>query len=341
MQGKLETVPVKAIFPNPRQPRRYFDPKEIEALTASLQDEGMLQLMKLEKINDDLYYIRDGERRWRAVQILGWETVQAVAYPPEEEDIEQRRLLQALAANIHREGLNPIERALAYQQLLNDGVSKIEIARRLKTSVTTVTHMTDLLNLEPEIQDLIAMGKLPSDHRAYDALTTIPAGEIRLKLARRIAREGVSIRTVERACEEFRNRLAEAKKTAATKQILGEPSKPPVPPKPETQHRQTRRSRTNRAPSTVLAMGETVEMDGSSAKRTWSAVQQAAVATCQECDVNPRLPQAPSPSWELFLLSAEATCSVCSLRPKDRQYVQSVCGVCPAVVILKKLVAHE
>lgn len=332
MNGTLKEVRVDAIQPNPRQPRKYFAEQDIKELADSLQDEGMLQLIKLEQVDEVTFYIRDGERRWRAAQMLGWETVQAIVYTSEE-DAEQRRLFQALAANIHREGLNPIERAMAYQHLMDDGVSKLEIARRLRTSITTVSHMIDLLNLEPELQDMLAVGKLPSDHRCYKALVTIPAGEIRVKLAKRVAREGVSIRTVERACEELRNRLAEAKRVAQTQKILGDS------PKPETKPRPTKHSRTNRAPSTILALGDTVEMDVT--KKTWSAVQAAAAGACTVCDVNPRLAQVPSPSWELFLLSAEETCDSCQLRPKDRNFLQSVCGVCPAVVILSKLAKHD
>ena len=333
MNGTLKIVRVDAIQPNPRQPRKYFAEQDIKELADSLQDEGMLQLIKLEQVDETAFYIRDGERRWRAAQLLGWETIQAIVYTSEE-DAEQRRLFQALAANIHREGLNPIERAMAYQHLLDDGVSKIEIARRMRTSITTVTHMTDLLNLEPEIQDMIAIGKLPSDYRCYRAFITIPAGEIRVKLANRIAREGVAIRTVERACEELRNRLAEARRAAQTQKILGESPKPETKPRPAA-----KRSRTNRAPSTILALGDTVEIDA--AKKTWSAVHAAAAGACKVCDVNPRLPQVASPSWELFLLSAEETCNSCQLRPKDRNFLQSVCGVCPAVVILSRLAKHD
>lgn len=336
--GELRTVLVSAIAPNPRQPRKYFSEEDIKEFAQSIHEEGLLQLMKLEDVGEGNYYIRDGERRWRAIQLLGWNAVQAMVYPPES-DVERKRLLQAMVANVHRKDINPIERAMAYQALLADGHSKNDIARKLRTSATTIKNMIDLLNLEPEVQELIAFGKFPSDHRAYNALMVLPAGDVRVKMVKRIAREGLSIRTIEKACAELRSRLAEARKEEQRRRVLGAEKPQKEVSVSTTQQRPPSHKRINRAASTVLAFGETMEAPPT--KTSWRNVYDAAAATCATCDVNPRLPDAASPAWEIVLLSAEETCSACSLKPKDQKFIQSFCGACPAVVILKKLAGIE
>jgi len=218
--GELRTVSVCAIAPNPRQPRKYFNDEDIKGLAQSLHEEGLLQLMKIEDVGDGKYYIRDGELRWRAIQLLGWDTVQAMVYPTED-DAEVKRLLQAMVANVYRKDLNPIERAMAYREMLGDGHSKADVARKMRTSTNTVKNFIDLLNLEPEVQEMIALGKFPSDHRAYSALMLIPAGDVRVKLVNRIARHGLSVRTIEKACTELRDRLAEARREELRRIAIG------------------------------------------------------------------------------------------------------------------------
>lgn len=329
--GVTKRIPIHAIQPNPRQPRQHFNQDEIAALAETIHEDGLLQLLKLEEGPDGIYYIRDGERRWRAVQLLRWDSVEAVIYPPES-DLHQQRLTQALVANIHRADLNILEKGRAYAALLDDGMSMSQIARKFKTSATTASLYMDWLSLEPEIQDIIAEGKLPTDRRVYNALMTIPAGSTRVALVKRFARDGVAISTIEKSCKNFRQQLANARREEERKRILGEQaSVKRENPKPT-------KKRGNLQPSTILSLEENANPPDI---QQWTTIRQTAIDTCQACDVNPGLPAAPAPSWELVLLSAESTCQACSLNPKDKAAARSICGQCPVVDFLTRLAGER
>ncbi len=180
------------ITPNPRQPREVFDPDELEGLSVSLADVGMLQPLVVRPLAGGRYELVAGERRLRAAHLAGLPTVPVLVRHTEDADL----LKEALVENIHRVQLNPLEEAAAYQQLLEEfGVTQDELATRLGRSRPAVSNTIRLLQLPPSVQRRVAAGVLSAGHAR--ALLAIPDGSRQSALAERIVTEGLSVRATE------------------------------------------------------------------------------------------------------------------------------------------------
>ena len=180
------------ITPNPRQPREVFDPDELEGLSVSLADMGMLQPLVVRPLAGGRYELVAGERRLRAAHLAGLPTVPVLIRHTEDADL----LKEALVENIHRVQLNPLEEAAAYQQLLEEfGVTQEELATRLGRSRPAVSNTIRLLQLPPSVQRRVAAGVLSAGHAR--ALLAIPDAARQSSLAERIVTEGLSVRATE------------------------------------------------------------------------------------------------------------------------------------------------
>ncbi len=188
----FDEVPVSAITPNPRQPRQIFDEESLEELAASIRVVGLLQPVVVRKAGISRYEIVMGERRWRACQLAGVDAVPAIVREIADGDL----LRDALMENLHRQQLNPLEEAAAYQQLLEDfEATHEELARRIGRSRPHITNTIRLLNLPPSVQRRVAAAVLSAGHaRALLAIDDPAAQE---QLAHRIVAEGLSVRAVE------------------------------------------------------------------------------------------------------------------------------------------------
>jgi ParB family chromosome partitioning protein len=188
--GLLE-VPVGAIDPNPRQPRRSFEGEQLQALAASIREVGVLQPIVV-RLRDGGYELVAGERRLRAAKAAGLATIPAVIR--ETDDAEGLR--EALIENIHREDLGPLEMAEAFRELLEDlGATQEQLAERLGMSRPHVTNTLRLLQLPGQVQQLVGEGKLAAGHAR--ALLGLEDPEAQLSLALRVAAEELSVRQVE------------------------------------------------------------------------------------------------------------------------------------------------
>jgi ParB family chromosome partitioning protein len=188
--GLLE-VPVDAVAPNPRQPRTVFQDESLEALAASIREVGVLQPIVVRRAATGFEVIA-GERRLRAARIAGLPSVPAVIR--ESDDAESLR--EALIENIHREDLNPIELAEAFRELLEElGLRQDALAERLGMSRSHIANTIRLLQLPPDVQGLIAEGKIQAGHGR--ALLSLGDAEAQGALAVRIAAEDLSVREVE------------------------------------------------------------------------------------------------------------------------------------------------
>jgi len=187
-----DEVPAGAITPNPRQPRQVFDEDTLEELADSIRAVGLLQPVVVRAIMPGHYEIVMGERRWRACQRAGLAHVPAIVRHTSDDDL----LRDALIENLHREQLNPLEEAAAYQQLLDDfGATHEELARRVGRSRPHISNTLRLLQLPPDVQRRVAAAVLSAGHaRALLAVQDAAAQE---QLARRIVAEGLSVRAVE------------------------------------------------------------------------------------------------------------------------------------------------
>jgi ParB family chromosome partitioning protein len=188
----LEEVPVEAITPNPRQPRQVFDQDSLTELAASITAVGLLQPVVVRKVSPGRYELIMGERRWRASQLAEVDVIPAIVRETSDDDL----LRNALIENLHREQLNPLEEAAAYQQLLDDfAATHEELARRVGRSRPHISNTIRLLNLPPAVQKRVAAGVLSAGHAR--ALLGVDDPVAQEQLAHRIVAEGLSVRAVE------------------------------------------------------------------------------------------------------------------------------------------------
>lgn len=184
-------LPIKSIIPNTKQPRTIFDEDEIQELSDSIKEVGLLQPIVV-RPHGDGYELIMGERRWRATQLAGLSSIAAIVRETEDEDL----LRDALLENLHRVQLNPLEEASAYQQLLNDfGCTQAQLAMKIARSRPQIANTLRLLRLPVAVQVKVAAGVISAGHaRALLALTN---SEEQIYLCDRIIAEGLSVRSTE------------------------------------------------------------------------------------------------------------------------------------------------
>jgi ParB family chromosome partitioning protein len=215
----LRDVPLNQITVNPHQPRVHFDEESLTSLTGSIRELGVLQPILVREVDDERYEIVAGERRWRAAKRAGLQTIPVIVRPVD----EVLSLEQALVENLHREDLNPLEEAAAYQQLMEDfKMTQEAVAQKVGKSRSAVANTLRLFQLPPSVQKLVAQAQLSAGHAR--ALLATPDRSFQEALAKRAAGDGLSVREVEEAVRQ-RNDLgggaegAEAAADAATRRL--------------------------------------------------------------------------------------------------------------------------
>lgn len=185
-------IPIDSIKPNAKQPRQVFDEEALAELEFSINEFGLMQPIVVRALPHDQFELVMGERRWRASQRAGLDTIPAIVRETADDDM----LRNALLENIHRVQLNPLEEAAAYQQLLEEfEVTHEELANRIGRSRPAITNMIRLLKLPLPVQRRVAAGVLSAGHaRALLGLEDLGAQE---ELAARIVAEGLSVRATE------------------------------------------------------------------------------------------------------------------------------------------------
>ncbi|TLM73736.1 ParB/RepB/Spo0J family partition protein [Pseudarthrobacter sp. NamB4] len=190
-------IPVADIHPNRKQPRSVFDEDDMAELVHSVREIGVLQPIVVRKSTEEgvePFELVMGERRWRAVQAAGLDTIPAIVRDTTDDDL----LRDALLENLHRSQLNPLEEAAAYQQLLEDfGTTHEQLADRIGRSRPQVSNTLRLLKLPPLVQRRVAAGVLSAGHAR--ALLALPDAAAMERLAQRIVAEGMSVRATEEA----------------------------------------------------------------------------------------------------------------------------------------------
>jgi ParB family transcriptional regulator, chromosome partitioning protein len=192
--AELMEIPTASVSPNPNQPRRHFDEAALVELSASIAEMGVLQPILVRPLDDDLFELIAGERRWRAAQRAGLATIPAIVRSTS----DLSSIEQALVENLHRADLTALEEAAAYQQLLEDfGLTHDELASRVGKSRSAITNAVRLLGLPPTVQSLLADGQLSAGHAR--ALLGTPDRSRQEALARTAVDEGWTVRMVEQA----------------------------------------------------------------------------------------------------------------------------------------------
>jgi ParB family chromosome partitioning protein len=190
-QGSLRELPVAQVKPNPFQPRTHFDEAALAELVASIEASGLLQPVVVRPRNGAFELIA-GERRWRAVQQLGWPTVPAVI----KEADDQTLLTLALIENLQRNDLSPIDEAQGYQRLIEQfKLPQAEVGRMVGRNRSTIANLLRLLKLPEPVRAMVHDGRVSEGHAR--ALLPLESPGAILALADEAVREGWSVREVE------------------------------------------------------------------------------------------------------------------------------------------------
>ena len=294
---------------HPDNMRRVYKPSAVDEMATSIKAAGgVLQaLLVVPDERPDTYLVVDGNMRLAGARLLGDECP-LLKCEPIDANYASQLLVMATTSAFHY-AKDPISEALHYKRLLAEGYSQSDISRHTGIAVTQIVSRLRLLDLEREIQDLVAAGNLPRDRRVAEALLSIPERPARVKMAHRLANNHAGIDTVQRACA----KLVESLATAAALQHSNAPaialshSKNPPP-----------------------AQHHALPVSGPGSLR---AASQAACAAC-EIHAN-SLSKVPEPAWSLISHAAGDTCATCSLRE-----LQTLCGECPAVELLRRITAE-
>ncbi len=192
----VDSIPVSDIYPNPHQPRKYFDEEALATLADSIRELGVLQPILI-RPGENGYEIIAGERRWRAAKRVGLTSIPALV----READDTVSLEQSIVENIQRSDLNPLEEAAAYQQLIEEfKLTHEQAAKRVGKSRTAITNILRLLVLPPSIQKMVRDSKLSMGHAR--ALLGTPDRVLQEKIAKLTVAEGWSVRAVEEAIRE-------------------------------------------------------------------------------------------------------------------------------------------
>ncbi len=191
----LRVVPISHIRPNTFQPRSHFDEESLASLAASIKEVGLLQPVLVRELVDESesYELIAGERRWRAARRAGLQTIPVLVQQAAD---DRSSLEQALVENLHRDDLNALEEAAAYQQLIDEfGLTHEQVATRMGKGRATVTNTLRLLQLPAGAQRALAERTISAGHAR--ALLGTPDRALQERLVERIVDEGLTVRAVE------------------------------------------------------------------------------------------------------------------------------------------------
>ncbi len=221
----LQDLPTSSIVANRLQPREHFDEDTLASLTASIRELGVLQPVLVRRTDDEHFELIAGERRWRAAKRAGLTTIPALI-----REVDDRHSLeQALVENLHRQDLNALEEAAAYNQLMDDfKLTQEDVAQRVGKSRSAVANTLRLFHLPTAVQRLIAEGRLSAGHAR--ALLGTPDRSLQEQLAEQTVREGWTVREVEAA---VRTEVA-AVPAAGEQPVDDEPTTEPATLRPVT-----------------------------------------------------------------------------------------------------------
>ena len=181
-------LPIASLRPNPRNPRKAYDPADLDELAASVREKGVVQPILVRPVGSDFEIIA-GERRWRAAQRAGLHDVPVVVH----EVSDKEALELAIIENVQRTDLNPLEEAAGYQQLIDDfQYSQAQLAEIIGNSRPHIANTLRLLKFSPLVQDYLRAGKLTAGHARAIATLADPDAA-----ARKIVEAGLNVREAE------------------------------------------------------------------------------------------------------------------------------------------------
>ena len=189
------SLPIQKIEPNPQQPRRHFDPEELQALADSIARHGVIQPLAVRAVGNGYYQIIAGERRWRAARMAGLQEIPAVIVEADDQQAAELALIE----NLQRQDLNPVEEAMGYRRLLEEyGMTQEQAAERVGKSRPTVANALRLLALPEDLLEMVADGRLSPGHAR--AVLTVKDEARQREAAQKIAALQLSVRQAELLC---------------------------------------------------------------------------------------------------------------------------------------------
>ena len=196
VQSGLKTLPLHKIEPNPDQPRRDFDPEELEELAESIRTHGIIQPLTVREMPNGYYQIIAGERRWRASRLAELAEVPVVVVEAD----DKKAMELALIENLQRTDLNPVEEAMGYDALIREyGMTQEEAAARVGKSRPAVANALRLLGLSQPVLDKLREGQLTAGHAR--AVLQLKNEKKQLEAAQKIIALGLSVRQAELLCK--------------------------------------------------------------------------------------------------------------------------------------------
>ncbi|MDM8299477.1 ParB/RepB/Spo0J family partition protein [Collinsella tanakaei] len=191
VSGQENKVSIQEIHPNPNQPRTHFNETQLQELSESIREHGVLQPLLVRK-SPEGYEIIAGERRYQAAKLAGIEELPVII-----KDVDDQEMLAlALIENLQRSDLNPIEEAKGYRQLIQaSGMTQEALSKAVSKSRSAITNSLRLLDLPEVVQDMLYDGKLSAGHAR--AILAVPFEDARIKLAEKVVAEGLSVRATE------------------------------------------------------------------------------------------------------------------------------------------------
>lgn len=189
--GELREVPIDLIQRGRYQPRRDMDPAALQELADSIRQQGVMQPVVVRPIAEGRYELIAGERRWRATQMAGLDSIPAII-----RDVpDEAAIAMALIENIQRENLNPIEEAFALQRLQDEfGLTQAQVAEAVGKSRTTITNLLRLIGLSEDVRIMLEHGDLEMGHGR--AMLTL-APELQMQVAKQVVAKSLSVRQTE------------------------------------------------------------------------------------------------------------------------------------------------
>ena len=195
-QEQVTSLPLHKVEPNPLQPRKLFDEEELQVLSDSIAQHGIIQPLTVRKGNNGYYQIIAGERRWRAARMAGLRTVPVTVIEAD----DKKAMELALIENLQRQDLNPMEESMGYRQLMDEyQMTQEQVAERVSKSRSAVANSLRLLTLPPSISQLVADGTLTAGHARAILILHTPREQERA--AQKICALRLSVRQAEAMCK--------------------------------------------------------------------------------------------------------------------------------------------
>ncbi len=190
------TLPLQKIEPNPNQPRKDFDPTDLQELADSIAANGLIQPLSVRELPTGYFQIIAGERRWRACRLAGISEVPVVVM-----DVDDKKAMElALIENLQRQDLNPVEEALGYKVLMEEfGMTQEDTAHQVGKSRPAVANALRLLNLSPKVLVLLREGKITAGHAK--AILSLKSEKKQEEVAQKVTALDLSVRQTEMICK--------------------------------------------------------------------------------------------------------------------------------------------